>query len=684
MSPFRLIAAACTLLSLAAVSPAAARPLTARDLVGLDRASDPHVSPDGRTLAFVLRATDFEKNRGVQSIRLLDLTAPNAAPRVFAGAEGGAAPRWSADGRSLYFLSGRGGSDQVWRAPVRGGEAVQVTRLPLDVGAYRLSLDGKRLFVSMAVLPGAEEPAATKARLDARLAGKSSGVIYDKLFIRHWDTWADGTKNHLFAVDLAGDGSRATPLTPGFDGDVPSRPFGGDDDFAVSPDGRTVYFSARVAGRIEPLSTNFDIYAVPADGSAAPKNLTAANTAWDAGPVASPDGRRLAYRAMKRPGFEADRYGVMIMDLATGATREIDRAWDRSAETLKWSADGRTLYLTAGDVGTERLYAMDAATGRPTPLTTGGHVTEYDLAGPDLVFLRDTMASPAQLFRVSARGGAATQLSRLDAEKLSGVQMGDYEQFSFRGWNGDTVHGYVVKPSGFVAGRKYPTAFLIHGGPQGSFGDSWSYRWNPQFYAGLGYAVVMIDFHGSTGYGQAFTDAISGHWGDRPLEDLQKGWAAAQARYSWIDGASACALGASYGGYMVDWIAGNWAAPWKCLVSHDGVFDNRAMGYATEELWFSTWENEHALPFQKAAAYERFNPINHVKDWSKPILFIHGGRDFRIPIEQGIAAFTAAQTKGVESKFLHFPDENHWVLKPANSLRWHAEVADWLKAHLGS
>ena len=712
MSPLlRLLAAGAVALSAAAAAASAVgagRPFTAADLIGLDRASDPHVSPDGKTVAFTLRATDLDKNRGVTSIWTLDLGMPGAQPqKLELGAGGGASPRWSPDGRTLYFASGRSGTSQVWKVDAAAlaspavtrrrlpggvtetsvslaGAPRQVTRLPLDVGAFRVSPDGRRLVVSMAVFPGAEDPAATKARMDVVAADKSSGVVYDKLFVRHWDAWADGTRNHLFAVDLGGDGATATPLTPGFDGDAPSRPFGDDVEFSFSPDGATVFFSARVAGRGEALSTNFDIYSVPAAGGAAPRNLTAANKAWDAGPVVSPDGTRLAYRAMKRAGFEADRYGVMVMDLKSGATREIDVAWDRSAETLKWSADGRTLYLTAGDVGTERLYAMDAATGRATPLTTGGHVTEYDLAGGDLVFLRDSMASPAQLFRVGARGGEAAQLSRFDADRLAGVEMAAYEPFSFPGWNGETVHGYVVKPSGYVAGRKYPTAFLIHGGPQGSFGDSWSYRWNPQFYAGLGYAVVMVDFHGSTGYGQGFTDAISGHWGDRPLEDLQKGWAAAQARYPFIDGSRACALGASYGGFMVDWIAGSWAQPWKCLVSHDGVFDDRSMGYATEELWFSTWEHggpDHT-PFRDPASYERFNPVTRVKDWSRPILFIHGGRDFRIPVEQGLAAFSAAQLKGVESKFLYFPDENHWVLKPANSLRWHATVADWLKTHL--
>jgi dipeptidyl aminopeptidase/acylaminoacyl peptidase len=267
-------------------------------------------------------------------------------------------------------------------------------------------------------------------------------------------------------------------------------------------------------------------------------------------------------------------------------------------------------------------------------------------------------------------------------EMLPDVAWGEYEQFSFKGWNGDTVYGYVVKPWNYVEGRKYPVAFLIHGGPQGSFGDGWSYRWNPQTYAGQGYAVVMIDFHGSTGYGQAFTDAISQHWGDRPLEDLQQGWKAAQEKYPFLDGDKACALGASYGGFMVNWIAGNWNDPWKCLVSHDGVFDNRAMGYATEELWFTEWENGGTV-WENPKGYERFNPVHHVDEFRVPMLVIHGQQDFRIPVEQGIALFTALQRKGVESQFLYFPDENHWVLKPQNSVQWHDTVNAWLKKHIG-
>jgi dipeptidyl aminopeptidase/acylaminoacyl peptidase len=385
---------------------------------------------------------------------------------------------------------------------------------------------------------------------------------------------------------------------------------------------------------------------------------------------------------MKRPTFEADRMGLMAMDLATGATREIDPQWDRSADGIVLSDDGRTIFTTAEDMGQHPLFAVDIATGKATQVVGDGSVSSVGLAGQTLAFARNSMKSGDQLFVAAADGDHERAITPSAGEMLPEVKFGDYEQFQFKGWNGDTVHGYVVKPWNYQPGKSYPVAFLIHGGPQGSFGNGWSYRWNPQTYAGQGYAVVMVDFHGSTGYGQAFTDAISQHWGDRPLEDLQKGWKAALAQYPFLDGDKACALGASYGGFMAYWIAGNWQQPWKCIVAHDGVFDNRMMGYATEELWFSEWENG-GTPWTNPEGYEKFNPILHVKDWTVPMLIVHSQQDFRIPVEQGIAAFTALQRKGIESKLLYFPDENHWVLKPQNSVLWHDTVNAWLKEHIG-
>ncbi len=554
---------------------------------------------------------------------------------------------------------------------------MQVTHLPLDVGAFRVSPDGRTLVVSMAVFPDCEAPACTAQRTAKRKADKASGQVFDHLFVRHWDAWADGARNHLFAVPLDGAGTTATPLTPHFDGDIPSKPFGGDEDFGLSPDGRTVYFSARTAGRTEPWSTNFDIWRAPVDGSAAPVDLTAANPAWDAEPVVSPDGRSLAYRAQTRPGFESDRFGVWVLDLATGRKREVAPRWDRSAGHLAWTPDGAALIVTADDQGTGKLFQLDVASGVAHALTDQGHVTEYDVHPGALVYVQDAFNRPADLWTMTA-GQAPRQLTHANADRLAGVRLSPGEPFAFSGWNGETVHGYTFKPQGYQPGRRYPTAFLIHGGPQGSWNDSWSYRWNPQTYTGLGYGVVVVDFHGSTGYGQGFTDAISGHWGDRPLEDLQKGWAAALAKAPYLDGDRACALGASYGGFMIDWMAGVWNTPWKCLVVHDGVFDNRMMGYETEEQWFSEWENGGAgMPWRNPDGFERFNPVNHVAQWTKPILVILSAKDFRIPLDQGIAAFTAAQSRDLPSQFLTFPDENHWVLKPQNSELWNRTVSDW-------
>lgn len=657
---------------------AAPRGFTARDMVTLDRLSDPRLSPDGKHVLYSLRSVDYDANKSATSLWLLDLNDSSHAARRLPASDGGAsAGRWSPDGKGIYFLSRRSGSAQVWRTDVAGGAATQVTALPLDVGSFVLAPDGHRLVVSQAVYPGSET-----GDKPVKAAGqeKTTGVVYDKLFVRHWDEWADGTRNHLFALslDAAGVATGAPlPLMRGFDGDAPGKPFGDDDDIAISPDGGSVVFSARLAGTAESSSTNFDLWQVPIDGSAAPRNLTADNKAMDSGPVFSPDGHHLAWRAMKRPTFEADRYAIMVRDLKTGAVREVDPAWDRSAAKIAWAADGRTLYATAEDVGQTRLFAVTAATGAVRPLTGEGHVEAFDVtAKGTVVYAASTLAAPSQLFQLESNG-AAVQLTNVDADKLAGIVMGGYEQFSFPGWNGETVHGYVVKPANYQPGQKYPVAFLIHGGPQGSFGNLFHYRWNAQVYAGAGYGVVMIDFHGSTGYGQAFTDAISQHWGDRPLEDLQKGWAAALAKYPFLDGDRACALGGSYGGFMINWIAGNWNGPWKCLVNHDGVFDNRAMGYSTDELWFSEWENG-GTPWANPAGYERYNPATHVDQWTKPELVVQGGQDFRIPLEQGLGTFTALQRKGVASQFLYFPDENHWVLKPQNGVQWHDVVLAWL------
>ena len=676
----------------AASAASTLRPFNASDLVLLEHVSDPRLSPDGRWVAYQLLETDLAGNKSMSSLWLApvpDASGSSAEPRfsrrLTAPGVSSFAPRWRSDGKLLFFLSTRSGSTQVWRLDLAGGEAQAATHTPFDVGSFMLAPDGRHLIVSMNVFPDCDNLECTRRRLDERAAQKGTGRLFDHLFIRHWDAWADGTRSQLFAYALDEQGiAGGTPvwLTRGIDGDVPSKPFGDDGEWSITPDSRELIFTARIAGASEPWSTNFDLYGVGIDGAAAPRNLTAANPAWDTGPAVSPDGKTLAYRAMKRAGAESDRFGIMLKDLAGGETRELLPDWNRSAEALRWSSDGRILYTVANDTGQRRLFAIDVMHPRAAPLTGPGTVRGFDVDRGGIVYALDTLGAPTQLFRIDIRAGRIVQFTHHNQDRLAGVALGDYQQFSFPGWNNEPVYGYVVKPVGYQPERKYPVVFLIHGGPESSFANEFHYRWNAQTYAGAGFAVVMIDFHGSAGYGQAFTDAIRGHWGDRPLEDLQKGWSYALRAFPFLDGTRACALGGSYGGYMINWIEGNWrpqaSATWKCLVNHDGVFDSRMMYYGTEELWFEEWEHE-GTAFDQPENFERFNPVDHVTDWAVPMLVIHGAQDYRVPLDQGIAAFTALQRRGIASEFLYFPDENHWVLKPQDAMRWHQSVEDWLK-----
>ncbi|MGV6488806.1 S9 family peptidase [Stenotrophomonas sp. GbtcB23] len=669
-------------------SLAATRGLDVRDMIALDRVSAPLLTADGGNVVFAKRVvgTDSKASTGlfIRNLRTRDAAPPK--PLTPAGWNVNSAAL-SADGQTVYFLSAKGGSQQLYSMPLAGGTPRQLTDFAVDVDSFQVSPQGDRVAFSAGVFQDCgSDLACTSKKLDAHKARKNTGEVFDSLFVRHWDTWNDGRRNTLFVAPLpaakAAAVKGASAISATLAGDAPSKPFGGNDDFTWAPDGKSVVASIRVAGREEAWSTNFDLYRLDAEGKQAPVNLTAANPAWDAGPVFSADGNTLYYRAMKRPGFEADRFGVIALDLASGKTREIAPGWDRSAGEVVLSQDEKSFYTAADDLGEHRLFNIDIATGKATVVAEGGSIGSPVIAGSTLAYTKNSLKSGDQIVVAQADGSSPREITPSAGQMLPDVAFGDYEQFQFKGWNNETVHGYVVKPYNYQEGKTYPVAFLIHGGPQGSFGNGWSYRWNPQTYAGQGYAVVMIDFHGSTGYGQAFTDAISQHWGDRPLEDLQKGWAAAQKQYPFLNGDKACALGASYGGFMVNWIAGNWNEPWKCLVNHDGVFDQRMMGYATEELWFTEWE-QGGTPFAKPQNYEKFNPVNHVADWKKPILIIHGQLDFRIPVEQGLGAFTAAQRQGIESKFLYFPDENHWVLKPQNSVQWHDTVNGWLKQHIG-
>ncbi|WP_333571955.1 S9 family peptidase [Sphingomonas sp.] len=668
--------------ALAAIAaPASARDLTIQDVVGLSRVGAPAVSPDGHWLVWQQRETDLAANKGRYDLWRLDLTAKGARPEKLVAEPlvNETAPQFSADGKTVWFQSDKGGEDAVWSVSITGGTPTQLTHIQGGFSGFKVSPDGSKLLVWADRKPGA--PTVTPA-MEKKDPNAGSGRVYQQLFVRHWDTWADGTRSQLFVLPFGPQGATGdgVAIEGGLIGDTPSKPNGGGEEVAWSADGKTIYFALREAGRIESLSTNLDIFAAPADGSAAPVNLTKGNGGMDNLPTPSPDGKWLAWFAMARPGYEADRQVLMLRNLATGEVRALTEKWDRSVASIAWAPDSRTIYVTAQDVQEEPVFSVSLE-GKVERLTEQGSVSAVVPTRGGLVYAMNSLTAPDDFYWL--KGKKSTRLTAVNAEKLAGIAMPQVTRYSFNGANGDTVWGYVARPAALPADAKAPIAFIVHGGPQGSMGNSWSYRWNPAVFAGAGYAVVAVDFHGSTGYGQAFTDAIRNNWGGWPLEDLKKGLKAATDRFAFLDGGKACALGASYGGYMMNWIEGQWPDRFKCIVQHDGVFDARAMAYETEELWFDEWEHGGKAYFEDPAAFERWNPVNHVAAWKTPQLVITSEKDFRIPYTQGLAAFTALQRREVPSKLLVFPDENHWVLKPKNSLQWYGEVLGWMDQWTG-
>jgi dipeptidyl aminopeptidase/acylaminoacyl peptidase len=672
----KLLLAGVALASVAV--PATARPLTIADVTMLSRVSAPTVSKDGRWLVWQQRETDLAADRGRFDLWRLDLSRRGAKPEKLIAEADVNETSPQIVGSTVYFQSDKGGDDAIWAVGIDGTGAKKLTGFQGGFGGFKVAPTGDKVLVWADRKPGAPSLAPAMEKKDPN-AG--AGRTYDQLFVRHWDTWADGTRSQLFVLPLGPDGAPGdgVALSGKLIGDAPSKPFGGGEEVDWSPDGKTVYFALREAGRIEATSTNLDIWSVPADGSAQPINLTEANDGMDNLPTVSPDGRWLAYFAMARPTYEADRQVLQLRDLATGETRALTEGWDRSVGSIAWSPDSKRIYVTAEDTQEVPIWSVDPTSGKVTRLTQTGHAGSVVPTAKGVVFALNSLTAPDDFYRLD--GKKVTRLTNVNADKLAGVDMPSVTRFNFKGANDDTVWGYAVKPYGSTG--KVPVAYMVHGGPQGTSNNSWSYRWNPAVFAGAGYGLVAVDFHGSTGYGQAFTDAIRNNWGGWPLEDLQKGLKAATDKFTWLDGDNACALGASYGGYMMNWFAGQWPDRFKCIVQHDGVFDARAMAYETEELWFDEWEHGGKAYYEDPAAFEKWNPVNYVQNWKTPMLVITGEKDFRIPYTQGIAAFTALQRRGIPSRLLVNPNENHWVLKPKNSRQWYAEVLGWMDKWTG-
>ncbi len=691
LTTFPLVTLAALLASpLSAQNPRiAATPMSAEDLVTLPRLGAPVVSKDGKLAVYTVTTISADDFTRTSQMYVKRLDRDGAQP-VKLDLKGSGAT-FGTDGALYYLAEGTGGTMQVFRVAVGAaglaGKPAQVTQLGRSIEGFALAPGGDRLAVWAAVPRNCTDFACDDS-VRAYAPRPGDGRLYqgDGGFIRHWDGWeTPGTISRVFTLPLA-NGKASGPAVPvdgaigagGPNGDTPTAPFGGGEDIAWAPDGNALYFVARETGADEPYSTNLDIWRADAAGGV-PTNLTAANEALDALPTPSPDGQYLAYIAMARPGYEADRQVVMLRDLKSGVTTPLTQDFDRSFSSLAWTPDSRYLIATAQDVLDTPAFRIDPRTGKVLRLDlmagNEAHIGNVvPLHGERLLFTRDSIGAPAELF-LSKNWEQAEPRTMIAAEQMGNLAPINVERFSFKGANGDTVWGQITK----LANRpgKMPVVLYVHGGPQGSFNDGWSTRWNPRVVASQGYAVVSVDFHGSTGYGQAFTDAINRDWGGKPLEDLKLGLAAALEQDSQIDGSRACAMGASYGGYMMNWIAGQWPDRFDCLVQHDGLFDMRSFYYTTEELWFPKWDFGGSYEEQKAL-YEKWNPVNYVGNWKTPMLVITGEKDFRVPYTQGIAAFTVLQEKDIPSQLLIFPEENHWVLDPANSLQWHRTVFAWL------
>ncbi|MBY6223477.1 alpha/beta hydrolase family protein [Ferrimonas balearica] len=654
----------------------AAEPFTVQHLNDLNKVHSAALSPDGSTVVYAIKTVDGDHS---QSDLYRQVVGGEAQRLTFdKGTEHSVA--FAADGKGIYFLAARSGTTQLWYLPLAGGEARQISDLPLSVDGFKFDNAGQQVVLQLRVDPACDSLACSAEKAEAKAEQKTTGQHYTGLMYRHWDTWTDGLRNHLFVAKLDGDTlSEPVDVTAGLDTEVPPLPFSGLEEVSFTPDGRHVVYAAKAPGRDQSWHTNYDLWQVPVAGGDA-VNLTADNPAWDSHPTFSADGQFMAWMAMSIPGYEADRFRVMLKDLRSGEVKELAPGWDRSAGGIAFGDDSNTLFVTTQDLGQVSIYAMDTRFGDRITLVNEGSNSLQAAAAGKVLYTRNTLHEPTDLYLMDEGGRNQTRLTQINQDKLKDVAFGDYEQFTFKGWNNETVHGYWIKPVGYQEGEKYPVAFLVHGGPQGSFGNRWHGRWNAQLWAGAGFGVVMVDFHGSTGYGTEFTHSISKDWGGKPLEDLQKGLAAVGKQQPWLDVNNACAAGGSYGGYMMNWIAGNWSDGFKCLVNHAGLFDMRSFYMVTEELWFPEYEFGGTY-WEQTERYEQFNPVNHIENWQTPMLVIHGALDYRVPLEQGLAAFTVLQRKGIESELLMFPDENHWILNPDNLVQWYEHTLGWMKKY---
>jgi len=657
----------------------AKHPITFDDLIRMHRVSEAQVSPDGKWAAYTVTTPDMEANRNAGNLWMVATSGGEAMQLTQSGHD--SSPVWSPDGKTIAFLSSRSGTSQVYFLSMEGGEAQEFTHLSTGADLVKWSPDGKTIAITSSVYPDCKDDACNSARDAEKEKNKVKAHVYEQLLYRHWTHWFEGKRSHLFAVPV--DGSAAPrDLTAGANYDVPPDERSGPGDINFSPDSKEICLTA-VTDKVEAISTNGDLFLVPVAGGE-PKRITT-NPGFDGNPVYSPDGRYIAYHAQLTPEYESDRWRVMLYDRQTGKNENLSEGFDRSANELAWSADSKAIYFTAENETLQPVYAMAALPGaEPKKIIAEGFNTGISLSGrgKTLVFERTSLTMPSEVFAAASDGSGVRQLTHQNDAILASLDMKAAETFWFAGAGGTRVQAMLIRPPKFDATKKYPLLVVLHGGPQTMWSNAWGYRWNPQVFSAAGYVTLMINRRGSTGYGQKFTDEITNDWGGKAYEDVMKGVDYTLGKYPFADGARMAAVGGSYGGYMADWMATH-TGRFKAIVSHASVYDKVSM-YATEELWFEEHDMQ-GTPWSNPESYRKWSPSSYAGELGKyktPTLVIAGERDYRVPYTQSLEFFNSLQRQGVPSKLVVFPDEGHWVLKPQNSQFWYKTFLDWLATYL--
>ena len=664
--------------------------MTVEDMWSMGRVSSPVLSPNGKWLAYTVTFYSMKENRGNSDIYLIPASGGQATQLTrFAGYDG--SPQWRPDGKAIDFISTRNGSPQIYELSLAGGEARLLTNIPTGVDQFIWSPDGKYLAFSTHLYPDAKNLQESAARDEKKKQSKVHARILTHLFYRYWNHWLNDKRSHVFVMPAALD--TAWDVTPG-NYDTPPLDLGSGQDFVFSPDGAKIVF-VRNQDSVVALSTNNDLFCTSVTGGKI--NPITTNKACDNEPVFSPDGRFLAYRAMKRPGFESDQYDLILLNRKTGTRKNLTEAFDLDVGEMVWAPKGDRIYFATKHQGRVKIVAIDLKSGKMAPVVTQ-HYNRGLQISPDgkwIYFARQAANLPFEIFRASLRHlkfvdqtkimkvlvtkhdpVKVEQLTFTNRTRLAQLEMNPVKDFWFSSFDGTKVHGFLLKPPFFDPAKKYPLVYLIHGGPQGMWSDDFHPRWNSEMFAAPGYVVAMVNFRGSKGYGQKFCDAVSKDWGGGPYKDLMWGLNYVLKTYDFIDTTKVAAAGASYGGFMIDWIAGH-TNRFKCLVVHDGVFDQVSMYGATEELWFPEWEFG-GDPYRHPELYHKWSPSAFAKNFRTPTLVIHSQLDFRVPVTQGFQMFTALQRMGVPSKLLYFPDEDHFVTKPQNARLWWHTVLGWI------